>query len=81
MSAWAPLSDNPNMQALLTIRHGNTHKSVCACCGAVEHRPLGVAYTGSATGFVKQEEPKCDLCDDDCYGCPCPCHQDMRVTS
>jgi len=51
MSAWTPLSANGNMQAMLTVLYGNTHKSVCSCCGAVEQQSVGVTYHGDAIGF------------------------------
>jgi hypothetical protein len=51
MSDWTLLSANRNMQAMLTVLYGNTHKSTCACCGAVEQQAVGVTYHGDAIGF------------------------------
>lgn len=52
MTGWAPLSDDRNRQALLLASFGNTHRSACTRCKAVEQRSLGVTYA-HGTGFAR----------------------------
>ena len=50
MGAWAPLAANRNAHARLAVLTGNTHRSTCAACGAVEHKSEGMSYA-DGTGF------------------------------